>query len=64
MAPTLTAKNERALLLARCGAVRKWAGDSGGGKRHEQVEIKALLANLDTNEDGALDHAQARQLSS
>ena len=57
MAPTLTAKNERALLLARCGAVRKFAGDSAGASARAS-EVKALLANLDTNEDGALDHAQ------
>jgi hypothetical protein len=57
MAPTLTAKNERALLLARCGAVRKWAGDAEGAAARAG-EVKALLTNLNTDEDGALDHTK------
>lgn len=57
LAPSVTEKNERALLLARCGAVRKFAGDSEGASARAS-EVKALLTNLSTDEDGALDHAK------
>ena len=56
LALTLTEKNERVLLLARCGAIRKYAGDNAGAAARA-AEAKALIPTFNTNEDGALDHA-------
>lgn len=57
LALTLTEKNERVLLLARCGAIRKYAGDNAGAAARA-AEAKALIPTFNTNEDGALDHAK------